>query len=76
MFTVMSVCLKVKLRCQKGIPPSLRGRAWLYLSGGKVKREQNLGRFQVRSDDGLKSGSCDHLIKGSVILLNSPEQTD
>ncbi|KAF5899954.1 TBC1 domain family member 10A-like, partial [Clarias magur] len=37
---------KVKLRCQKGIPPSLRGRAWLYLSGGKVKREQNLGRFQ------------------------------
>ncbi|MCJ8742754.1 hypothetical protein PDJAM_G00085850 [Pangasius djambal] len=36
----------VKLRCQKGIPPSLRGRAWLYLSGGKVKREQNLGRFQ------------------------------
>ncbi|XP_026798554.3 TBC1 domain family member 10A [Pangasianodon hypophthalmus] len=37
---------KVKLRCQKGVPPSLRGRAWLYLSGGKVKREQNLGRFQ------------------------------
>ncbi|XP_062340214.1 TBC1 domain family member 10A-like [Osmerus eperlanus] len=37
---------KVKLRCQKGIPPSLRGRAWLYLSGGKVKREQNQGRFQ------------------------------
>ncbi|KAG9353930.1 hypothetical protein JZ751_012054 [Albula glossodonta] len=37
---------KVKLRCQKGIPPSLRGRAWLYLSGGKVKREQNPGKFQ------------------------------
>ncbi|XP_066544888.1 TBC1 domain family member 10A [Amia ocellicauda] len=37
---------KVKLRCQKGIPPSLRGRAWLYLSGGKVKREQNVGKFQ------------------------------
>ncbi|KAM4634786.1 TBC1 domain family member 10A-like isoform 2-T2 [Polymixia lowei] len=37
---------KVKLRCQKGIPPSLRGRAWLYLSGGKVKREQNHGKFQ------------------------------
>ncbi|KAF4082631.1 hypothetical protein AMELA_G00153670 [Ameiurus melas] len=37
---------KVKVRCQKGIPPSLRGRAWLYLSGGKVKREQNVGRFQ------------------------------
>ncbi|KAK2819102.1 hypothetical protein Q5P01_024663 [Channa striata] len=37
---------KVKDRCQKGIPPSLRGRAWLYLTGGKVKREQNVGRFQ------------------------------
>uniref|UniRef100_A0A8C1ZAR7 Integrin subunit alpha 2 n=1 Tax=Cyprinus carpio TaxID=7962 RepID=A0A8C1ZAR7_CYPCA len=37
---------KVKLRCQKGIPPSLRGRAWLYLSGGKVKKEQNQGKFQ------------------------------
>ncbi|XP_056319340.1 uncharacterized protein tbc1d10aa [Danio aesculapii] len=37
---------KVRLRCQKGIPPSLRGRAWLYLSGGKVKREQNVGMFK------------------------------
>ncbi|XP_040014092.1 TBC1 domain family member 10A-like isoform X1 [Xiphias gladius] len=37
---------KVKERCQKGIPPSLRGRAWLYLTGGKVKREQNSGKFQ------------------------------
>ncbi|XP_068594958.1 splicing factor 3A subunit 1 isoform X1 [Brachionichthys hirsutus] len=36
---------KVRLRCQKGIPPALRGRAWLYLSGGKVKREQNQGKF-------------------------------
>lgn len=38
---------QVKERCQKGIPPSLRGRAWLYLTGGKVKREQNSGKFQV-----------------------------
>lgn len=37
---------KVKERCQKGIPPSLRGRAWLYLTGGKVKREQNKDKFQ------------------------------
>ncbi|XP_039361240.1 TBC1 domain family member 10A [Mauremys reevesii] len=36
---------KIRLRCQKGIPPSLRGRAWQYLSGGKVKLEQNAGRF-------------------------------
>lgn len=39
--------LQVRLRCQKGIPPALRGRTWLYLSGGKVKREQNQGKFQV-----------------------------
>lgn len=37
---------KMKERCQKGIPPSLRGRAWLYLTGGKVRREQNQGGFQ------------------------------
>uniref|UniRef100_A0A673HIA7 TBC1 domain family member 10A-like n=1 Tax=Sinocyclocheilus rhinocerous TaxID=307959 RepID=A0A673HIA7_9TELE len=44
---------KVRLRCQKGIPPSLRGRAWLYLSGGKVKREQNSGKFkELDSMDG------------------------
>ncbi|KAM7392955.1 hypothetical protein PAMA_007867 [Pampus argenteus] len=38
---------KVKERCQKGIPPSLRGRAWLYLTGAKVKREQNRGKFEA-----------------------------
>ncbi|KAK1787092.1 hypothetical protein P4O66_017462 [Electrophorus voltai] len=37
---------KVRLRCQKGIPPSLRGRAWLYLSGGKVKKERNSEKFK------------------------------
>lgn len=36
---------KVRLRCQKGIPPSIRGRAWLYLSGGKVKKERNSETF-------------------------------
>uniref|UniRef100_A0A8C6WIL1 TBC1 domain family, member 10Ab n=1 Tax=Neogobius melanostomus TaxID=47308 RepID=A0A8C6WIL1_9GOBI len=40
----------IKERCQKGIPPSLRGRAWLYLTGGKVKREQNKGKFQELDD--------------------------
>ncbi|XP_009955233.1 PREDICTED: TBC1 domain family member 10A-like, partial [Leptosomus discolor] len=38
---------KIRLRCQKGIPPSLRGRAWQYLSGSKVKLEQNIGKFDV-----------------------------
>ncbi|KAG7332055.1 hypothetical protein KOW79_003889 [Hemibagrus wyckioides] len=37
---------KVRLRCQKGIPPSMRGRAWLYLSGGKVKKERNSTMFK------------------------------
>ncbi|ELW66533.1 TBC1 domain family member 10A [Tupaia chinensis] len=36
---------QIRLRCQKGIPPSLRGRAWQYLSGGKVKLQQNPGKF-------------------------------
>uniref|UniRef100_A0A8C0EYT8 Rab-GAP TBC domain-containing protein n=1 Tax=Bubo bubo TaxID=30461 RepID=A0A8C0EYT8_BUBBB len=36
---------EIRLRCQKGIPPSLRGRAWQYLSGSKVKLEQNMGKF-------------------------------
>ncbi|KFW00117.1 TBC1 domain family member 10A, partial [Fulmarus glacialis] len=36
---------QIRLRCQKGIPPSLRGRAWQYLSGSKVKLEQNIGKF-------------------------------
>ncbi|XP_068096587.1 TBC1 domain family member 10A [Hyperolius riggenbachi] len=36
---------KIKLRCQKGIPPSLRGRAWQYLSGSRVKMDQNPEKF-------------------------------
>ncbi|XP_056384654.1 TBC1 domain family member 10A [Hyla sarda] len=36
---------KIKLRCQKGIPPSLRGRAWQYLSGSRVKMDQSPNKF-------------------------------
>ncbi|XP_063769450.1 TBC1 domain family member 10A [Pseudophryne corroboree] len=36
---------KIKLRCQKGVPPSLRGRAWQYLSGSRVKMDQNPHKF-------------------------------
>lgn len=47
-FPVTAVSLpQIRLRCQKGIPPSLRGRAWQYLSGSKVKLEQNMGKFDV-----------------------------
>ncbi|XP_046980114.1 TBC1 domain family member whacked [Schistocerca americana] len=31
---------KVRERCRKGIPPSVRPRAWLYLCGGKLVQDQ------------------------------------
>jgi hypothetical protein len=31
---------QVRERCRKGIPPSVRPRAWLYLCGGKLLMEQ------------------------------------
>lgn len=31
---------QVRERCRKGIPPSVRPRAWLYLCGGKLLLEQ------------------------------------
>ncbi|XP_069738856.1 TBC1 domain family member 10B-like isoform X2 [Phaenicophaeus curvirostris] len=37
---------KVKLRCRKGIPSSLRARAWQLLSDSKSRLEQNPGLFQ------------------------------
>lgn len=36
---------KIKLRCHKGIPPSLRGRAWQYLSGSRVRMDQSPHKF-------------------------------
>lgn len=37
---------KLKDRCRKGIPPSLRGRAWQRLCGSKELLEQNPGEFE------------------------------
>ncbi|XP_063448562.1 TBC1 domain family member 10A-like [Mytilus edulis] len=37
---------KIRERCRKGIPPSLRSRAWQYLCGSKFLMEQNAGRYQ------------------------------
>ncbi|XP_066840301.1 LOW QUALITY PROTEIN: TBC1 domain family member 10B-like, partial [Anser cygnoides] len=37
---------KVKLRCRKGIPSSLRARAWQLLSASKELLDQNPGLFQ------------------------------
>ncbi|KAI2578142.1 TBC1 domain family member 10B, partial [Homo sapiens] len=36
----------VKLRCRKGIPSSLRAKAWQYLSNSKELLEQNPGKFE------------------------------
>ncbi|CAP33604.2 Protein CBG15140 [Caenorhabditis briggsae] len=35
----------VKARCRKGIPPSLRGRAWKYLCGATFQMEVSANRF-------------------------------
>ncbi|KAF6271788.1 TBC1 domain family member 10B [Rhinolophus ferrumequinum] len=37
---------KVKLRCRKGIPSSLRAKAWQYLSNSRELLEQNPGKFE------------------------------
>ncbi|XP_078393911.1 TBC1 domain family member 10B-like, partial [Cetorhinus maximus] len=37
---------KVKLRCRKGIPSSLRARAWQQLSHSKQLMDQNPGKFE------------------------------
>lgn len=39
---------QVKLRCRKGIPSSLRARAWQLLSDSKALLDRNPGLFQVR----------------------------
>lgn len=42
------VCaLQVKLRCRKGIPSSLRAKAWQMLSNSKELLEANPGKFEV-----------------------------
>ncbi|XP_029462653.1 TBC1 domain family member 10B [Rhinatrema bivittatum] len=37
---------KVKLRCRKGIPSSLRAKAWQFLSNSKELLEKNPGKFE------------------------------
>lgn len=46
----------MKERCRKGIPPSLRGRAWQRLSGGTKLLEANIGLFDVSTDVGMNEG--------------------
>lgn len=37
---------KVKERCRKGIPPSVRSRAWQYLCGSKFLMDHNQGKYE------------------------------
>lgn len=39
--------LQVKLRCRKGIPSSLRSKAWQLLSNSQDLLEANKGKFEV-----------------------------
>lgn len=43
----------MKLRCRKGIPSSLRAKAWQYLSNSKELLDQNPGKFEVRPGCGV-----------------------
>ncbi|KAG9468464.1 hypothetical protein GDO78_022705 [Eleutherodactylus coqui] len=38
---------KVKLRCRKGIPSSLRAKAWQFLCNGHELLTKNPGKFEV-----------------------------
>jgi hypothetical protein len=38
---------KVKQRCRKGIPQSLRGLAWQHLSGSHILMNQSPGLYEV-----------------------------
>lgn len=43
--------MQVKLRCRKGIPSSLRARAWQLLSNSQELLEANPGKFEVQQRD-------------------------
>jgi hypothetical protein len=39
--------LQIRKRCRKGIPGSLRGRAWTYLCGAHQFIKENDGRSEI-----------------------------
>lgn len=55
---------QVKLRCRKGIPSSLRAKAWQYLSNSKELLEQNPGKFEVRT---WGVGTCDTVFSKGIL---------
>ena len=55
------VIFQVKERCRKGIPPSLRGRAWQEMSGAKKLLLANAGLFDVSNSVCVCVSVCVHL---------------
>ena len=49
LYYIVSFC-QVKERCRKGIPPSVRSRAWQYLCGSKFLMDHNQGKYEVSTD--------------------------
>ncbi|CAG0901555.1 unnamed protein product [Cyprideis torosa] len=52
---------KIRERCLKGIPPSVRGRAWFFLCGARVLRGRNPGLFEH-----LSRQPCDANIRDEI----------
>ncbi|XP_065662065.1 TBC1 domain family member 10A [Hydra vulgaris] len=46
---IMKHPMKIKRRCQKGIPQSVRSLAWQFLSGANILIEKNIGLFEKLS---------------------------
>jgi len=55
--------LMLKKRCRKGIPSSLRGRAWQYLSGSKYDLDLNPGKYRDLLQKSLPPQVKDDIIK-------------
>lgn len=55
--------LQVRERCRKGIPMSVRPKAWLYLCGGKILMDKNPGMYQKFCEQPGDSKSIDEIRK-------------
>lgn len=49
MLSYVFFLMQVKMRCRKGVPSSLRAKAWQLLSNSQELLDSNPGKFDVRS---------------------------
>jgi len=54
---------KVRSRCRKGIPRSIRGRAWFYLCGGYFLQKKNPNAFNDLLDQEAKTQCIEDITK-------------